>query len=113
MQPQASPNARLCLDFSADGLNVYANRRALKDLRDQLTWLIDSPPEEHYHCHVLMALENDESKFDGKRPRNAGVVFSDNAAEMLNADLDAGEVVDLSFFVVAEDDLDQLQARQR
>ena len=113
MKPQASKHARICLNFSRDGLNAYANVQALKDLRDQLTWLIDSPPEEYYHCHLLMALENDESKFDGKRPRNAGVVFEEDAKDMVRADFSAGEVVDLSFFVVSETDLDEMQARQK
>lgn len=113
MQPQADDRSRICLNFSRDGLNVYANRQALVDLRDQLTWLIESPPEDDYHCHVLMALENDESKFDGKRPRNAGVVFSEDAKEMFDADFENGDVVDLSFFVVAESDLDEMQAHQK
>lgn len=60
-----------------------------------------------------MALENDESGFDGKRPRNAGVVFDDDAGEMFSADFENGEVVDLSFFVVSESDLDEMQARQK
>ena len=113
MQPQANVSTRICLNFSRDGLNVFANRQALVDLREQLNWLIDSPPEEHYHCHVLMALENDESKFDGKRPRNAGVVFDEDAAEMFDADIEQGEVVDLSFFMVEDADLDEMQIHQR
>jgi hypothetical protein len=113
MQPQADAHSRICLNFSRDGLNVYANRQALMDLRDQLTWLIESPPEEHYHCHVLMALENDESRFDGKRPRNAGVVFSDGVDAMSGADFEDGEVVDLSFFVMGENDLDHMQTHQK
>jgi hypothetical protein len=60
-----------------------------------------------------MALENDESKFDGKRPRNAGVAFDEDASEMFKADIDGGEVVDLSFFLVADSDLDEMQARQK
>jgi hypothetical protein len=113
MQPQASDRSRICLNFSRDGLNVYANRQALMDLRDQLTWLIDSPSDDPYHCHVLMALENDESKFDGKRPRNAGVVFDDDASDMFKADIEGGEVVDLSFFLMSDPDLDDMQVRQK
>jgi hypothetical protein len=113
MRPEVNEQSRICLNFGADGLNVYANRQALMDLRDQLTWLVDSPPEEHYHLHVLMTLENDQSKFDGKRPRNAGVVFSDDFSEIVNADMGRGDVVDLSFFMVGENDLDDMQAQQR
>jgi hypothetical protein len=60
-----------------------------------------------------MALENDESKFDGKRPRNAGLVFDDDASEMFIADIEGGEVVDLSFFVISEPDLDDMQVHQK
>lgn len=113
MRPEVNEQSRICLNFGVDGLNVYANRQALIDLRDQLTWLVDSPPEEHYHLHVLMTLENDQSKFDGKRPRNAGVVISDHFNEIARADIEQGDVVDLSFFMVPERDLDEMQAQQR
>lgn len=113
MRPEASDKSRICLNFAVDGLNVYANRQALIDLRDQLSWLIDSPPEHFYHCHVLMALENDGSRFEGKRPRNAGVSFSDGAAEMVNADFEKGECVDLSFFVMPEAEMDDIQKHQK
>ena len=112
MKSRANPKSRICLNFSRDGLNVYANRQALADLRDRLTWLIDSPPEDFYHCHVLMELENDESKFDGKRPSNAGIIFDADAADMFKADFEGGEVVDLSFFPVSDEHLDSMQARQ-
>ena len=113
MYPETNPNSRLTLEFSIDGLNVYANKQALIDLREQLTWLINSPEDEYYHCHVLMHLENEESKYDGKRPRNAGVSFTDDVAQMVNANIDGGECVDLSFFVVKDSDLDDIQKRQK
>lgn len=113
MRPEANDKSRICLNFARDGLNVYANRQALMDLRDQLSWLIDSPAEDFYHCHVLMTLENDASRFEGKRPRNAGVSFSSDAAEMVNADFENGECVDLSFFVMPDTEMDDMQKHQK
>lgn len=83
------------------------------DLRDQLTWLINSSPEDFCHVHTLLTLENDESRFYGKRPRNAGVFITDDAAEITNADIEGGVCVDLSFFITTEGHLDDLQKQQR
>ena len=113
MQPQANDKARICLNFAVDGLTAYCNREALIDLRNQLDWLIASPPEDNYHCHTLMVLENDDSKFDGKRPRNAGVSFSDGVETMKDADIEGGECVDLTFMVVTDAILDDMQKRQK
>lgn len=113
MQPKANDKSRICLDFSVDGLTAYCNREALTDLRNQLDWLIASPPEEHYHCHTLMALENDASKFDGKRPRNAGVSFSKGVEKMKDADIDGGMSVDLTFMVATNANLDDMQQHQK
>ena len=112
MQPPANDKSRICLNFAEDGLTAYCNREALIDLRDQLDWLIASPPDQHYHCHVLMALENDASRFDGRRPRNAGLVFSEGVERMKDADLVGGECIDLTFMVATETDLDEMQAYQ-
>ncbi|WP_371433538.1 hypothetical protein [Novosphingobium sp.] len=112
MQPETNDKSRICLNFTVDGLTAYCNREALIDLRNQLDWLISSPPDEHYHCHVLMALENDDSKFDGKRPRNAGIRFSEGVENMKDADLVGGECVDLTFCHVTEADLDDIQQHQ-
>ncbi len=112
MQPQTNDKSRICLNFAEDGLTAYCNREALIDLRNQLDWLISSPPEKYYHCHVLMALENDASKFDGKRPRNAGVRFSEGVERMKDKDLAGGECVDLTFVVVPEEALDDMQQHQ-
>ena len=113
MQPEASDKSRICLTFAADGLTAYCNREALIDLRAQLDWLIALPPEEHYHCHTLMVLENDASRFGGKRPRNAGVSFSEGVETMKDADIDGGECVDLTFMVVTDAILDDMQKRQK
>lgn len=113
MQPEANDKSRICLNFNVDGLTVLCNREALTDLRDQLDWLINSPLDEHYHCHVLWSLENDQSRFDGKRPRNAGVSFSEGFAEMGNADIAGGQMVDLTFVVATDVDLDDAQKHQK
>ena len=112
MQPRADEKSRICLNFAVDGLTAYCNREALIDLRNQLDWLISSPQEDHYHCHVLMVLENDVSKFEGKKPRNAGVRFSEGVEKMKDADLVGGECVDLTFVVATEADLDSMQVHQ-
>lgn len=59
-----------------------------------------------------MAFENDASKFDGKRPRNAGLRFEPNVEKMKDADLVGGECVDLTFMVMTEAALDVMQQTQ-
>ncbi len=113
MQPAASQKSRICLNFAAEGLTAYCNREALIDLRNQLDWLISSPPEDSYHCHTLLTLENDESRFGGKRPRNAGVSFSQGVEVMQEADIENGDCVDLTFMIVSDAMLDDLQKHQR
>lgn len=113
MRPQANEKSRICLHFSSAGLTSYCNREALIDLRDQLNWLIDSPPEEHYECHVLMTLENDESCFEGKRPRNAGLSISKDFADILHIDCAKSPLVDLTFMLCTETDLDKAQKHQK
>lgn len=108
-RPRANSNSRICLNFSVDGLNVYANRQALSDLRDQLTCLIESPPEDFYHCHVLMSLANGEEGI----PKNAGVVFTQDAAKMVEADIEGGECVDLTFVAMTDAEMDDVQRQQR
>ena len=60
-----------------------------------------------------MALENDDSKLAGKRPRNVGVSFSEGVEAMKDADIAGGEWVDLTFMVVSNEVLDDMQKRQR
>ncbi len=59
-----------------------------------------------------MALENEASMYEGKRPRNAGLRFSEGVERMKDADLVGGECVDLTFMVVTETDLDEIQQDQ-
>jgi hypothetical protein len=113
MQPQANDRSRICLEFNESGLTVLGNREALVDLRAQLDWLLEGPPEDHWHCHVLWSLENDESRFDGKRPRNAGVIVSEGFQLIAEKDDPLGPVVDLTFVHASDQTLDDKQKRQR
>jgi hypothetical protein len=113
MQPQADDRSRICLQFDEGGLTVFGNREALMDLRAQLDWLLAGSPEDHRHCHVLWSLENGESKFDGKRPRNAGLIISDGFYLIAEKDDPLGPVADLTFVHASDQTLDDKQKRQR
>jgi hypothetical protein len=69
-QPKKIDGVRLCLALTEDGLAAYGNPQAFGALAQWMTWLGNSDPSEHYECHATMALEDDASVFEGKRPRN-------------------------------------------
>ena len=113
IQPSANDQSRICLDFNEDGLTVLGNREALIDLRRQLDWLLSGPADDHWHAHVLLTLENDGSRFDGKRPRNAGYIVPEGFQLIAEKHDPLGQVVDLTIVHASEETLDAMQKRQR
>ena len=109
MRPSSNPKSRICLSLSQNGLVSYGNREALTDLRDQLDWIIKSNPKEHFECHVIMTLESDETRFEGKRPRNAWVRASEDVKRELIENSEDNYGFDLIFMLVEENDLDKLE----
>ncbi len=56
-----------------------------------------------------MSLANGEES----TPKNAGVVFTEDAAKMVEADIEGGECVDLTFVAMTDAEMDDIQKRQR
>lgn len=106
--PSKKPGVRACFVLGRDGAKLYGNRAAFASLAEWMEWLASSPSKEHFECHVLMDLEDDESKFGSKRPRNAwGLVQLGEASAGEN-----GEIGDLTFMCLEEEELDQLAKNQ-
>lgn len=119
-QPKKIPGTRLCLVVTKSGLKAYGNASALKSLASWLEWVAASNPAEHFECHVEMDLESDESKFEGKVPRNVWVLLQRELAGTLDVRekvIVEGEPVDshgfgLTFMAVSESELDDMARLQ-
>lgn len=107
--PSKKPGVRACLVLGNDGAKLYGNRAAFASLAEWMEWLARSPSNEHFECHVLMDLEDDESKFGDKRPRNAWGLMQLKVGEKSAG---ASEIGDLTFMCLEEDELDQLAKNQ-
>ena len=108
--PPKKPGVRVCLVLSAEGPKLYGNRAAFASLAEWMNWLAHSPENEHFECHVVMVLEDDESKFDGKHPRNAWTLISADSHDPPKEDKGASE---LTLMCLEERELDQLALHQR
>jgi hypothetical protein len=110
MRPIPSSEVRLCLKLSIDGLTAYGNKEAIIALRDQMNWLLESDPSEHFECHVMLTMENDESKFGGLVPANVWTIVS---KDLIGIDDDLINEVpknfELTIMQVRDFDLDELE----
>lgn len=112
LRPTRKSGVRLCLQLSPDGLTVYANQQALVSISEQLLWLARSDARDHYECHVKMSLEEDDCRFEGKRPRNVWTLMPADLIDHFTqaSDLDPG--FELTFMVVSEHELDDMAHHQ-
>lgn len=108
--PPKKPGVRVCLVLDAKGAKLYGNRAAFASLAEWMAWLAQSPEKEHFECHVVMDLEDDESKFDGKQPRNAWTLCSPDFPTPSEEGKGAAE---LTLMCLEENELDQLAQHQR
>jgi len=112
-QPQRVEGARLCLSVSKDGVKAYGNRESFTSLARWLEWIAAHDPSEHFECHVRWHLEDEESKFQGKRPQNTWVKMEGDVAAVFEQELqlDADTRQDgfeLTFMAVTEQELDTM-----
>ena len=108
--PPKKPGVRVCLVLDAEGAKLYGNRAAFSSLAEWMAWPAQSPENEHFECHVVMDLEDDESKFDGKEPRNAWILRGPNFS---TAPGEAKGTAELTLMCLEEGELDQLAEHQR
>lgn len=111
-QPTKVPGLRLCLALTRDGLTAYGNREAFTALRQWMQFVEESPEGEHYECHVAMSLEDDESRFDGKTPRNVAVLFDRRLADLFPHRSDTSPGFELTFMKTTKDGLDEMERYQ-
>ncbi len=114
-QPKRIEGARLCLSLTRSGLKAYGNRESLTELARWLDWIAQHDPAEHFECHVRWHLEDEESKFEGKRPSNVWVVTEGDLAGVFEQEVQIDETTrqagfELTFMAVTENDLDEMAA---
>jgi hypothetical protein len=110
LMPPKKLGARVCLVLSSGGAKLYGNRAAFASLAEWMNWLAHSPENEHFECHVVMDLEDDESKFDGKQPRNAWTLVSADMGP--GTPEGGGDQRELTLMCLEERELDQLAQHQ-
>lgn len=108
--PPKKPGVRVCLVLDAEGAKLYGNRAAFASLADWMTWLAQSPKDEHFECHVVMDLEDEASKFDGKESRNAWTL---RGPDFPNTPEEGKGAAELTLMCLEESELDQLAQHQR
>jgi hypothetical protein len=64
-EPRKERGSEVGITLARAGVTVLCNQRALRSLARYLTWLAASPPNEHYHCHVVWEMANHRGKAPG------------------------------------------------
>jgi len=111
--PERQLGVKLCLAVTNEGVKAYGNRQAFKALAKWMTWLSKSAEAEHFECHVLMSMEDDESKFDGKEPRNAWVLLDKNLKGSFAKRSKNNTGFELTFMMVEPSDLKYMERFQK
>jgi hypothetical protein len=111
--PAKLSGVRLCITVTKEGVTAYGNRQAFKAMADWMTWLANSHDAEHFECHVVMALEDDQSKFDGKESRNVWVLLDKNLTDSFEKRSEENTGFELTFMVVEKSDLDYMERFQK
>ena len=111
--PAKLPDVRLCMTVTKKGVTAYGNRQAFKAMADWMTWLANSNEAEHFECHIAMDLEDDQSKFDGKEPRNVSVLLEKNIANSFEKQSQEHTGFELTFMAVEKSELDYMDQFQK
>ena len=112
MTPANEAGTKLCISVSEKGVFVYGNKPAFKSLAKWMSWLAESDEADHFECHVVMSLEDDESKFEGKTPRNVWVLMDKKITDSFARRTDTDPGFELTFMAVENPDLEQLAKYQ-
>src|SRR4026208_1117038 len=110
--PRRRTGARLCLTVTKKGVTGYGNRQAFAALAEWMMWLANSKESEHFECHVGMALEDDDSKFHGKKPGNVSVLFDKSLVNSFEKKSKSNTGFELTFIVLEPADLDSMDKLQ-
>lgn len=113
MSPSKEAGTRLCISVSEKGVYVYGNKPAFKSLAKWMSWIAESSEADHFECHVAMSLEDDESKFEGKAPRNVWVLMDKKIADSFAKRTESNPGFELTFMAVENQDLEHLAQFQK
>lgn len=106
--PTRKSGTRLCIAVTNSGVTLYGNKQAFKSLSEWMDWIASSSEGEHFECHVLMYLEDDESKFEGKEPRNVWTLIDETVSPSFTAKATNNTGFELTFMGVEEKELDYM-----
>lgn len=111
-RPPKAKGARLCLAIDSRGATLYGNAAALQAIGDWVRWVASTKPENHAECHVLMSSEDDESLFEGRRPRNAWALVDTNLQQLIRPRTESYPGPELTVMIVTDSELDEMAREQ-
>lgn len=110
--PSKKPGTRVCIAVTKEGVTLYGNKEAFASLAEWMNWIASSPKDEHFECHVLMDLEDEASKFEGKVPRNAWVLMGKEVEGCFSHRSDEQRGFELTLMAVEENELVEMAVHQ-
>jgi hypothetical protein len=113
MIPLNEAGTRLCISVNENGVSVYGNKPAFKSLAAWMSRLAESAETDHFECHVVMSLEDEESKFEGKTPKNVSVLMDKKIADSFAKRTESNTGFELTFMAVENQDLEHLAQFQK
>jgi hypothetical protein len=105
-------NIRLCITVKHKGVTAYGNKAAFEALAQKLLRIAASLPSEHFECHTVMALQDDASKFEGKKIKNVYSIFDQETAPVFAKRSEDACGFELTFMMAPEHELDQMDTFQ-
>jgi hypothetical protein len=93
----------VCITVEADGVWVYGNSEAFRQIAEHMTLLAESPPAEHYELHVKSRLQSHFTK------RKAVFVLVDEASRTVHS----RDNFEVTFMVVEAADIKKFRRHER
>jgi hypothetical protein len=99
--PQRDPRLRICIVQRRDGVTLYGNRAAFRNLARWMEWLAEAPRGEHYECHVRWHLERQSERSASHVPR-IWLLMDPELVDVCDRESE------VTFMVTEKDELDRL-----
>jgi hypothetical protein len=109
-RPEKKDGSKLCLAITREGVTAYGNRAAFESLAEWLKWIASSSPSEHFECHTVFSLQDDDSLFDAKANKNVCRLFNEDTEPTFKKMAKEEFGFELTFMMSSESELDQLLA---
>ncbi len=111
--PMRKPGTKLCLAVTKQGVTAYGNKAAFEHLAEWLKSMASSDPVEHFECHTIWNLQDEEGSFGENAIKNVYPLFSRQAKTLFAKKDEHGFGFELTFMMAPDSELDELAAYQK